>query len=392
MLRQLFLCLLLISFVSGQTAQPAPAAPPAQPGAPAAAKAPDSSAPEPPKIGPDDTVLTIKGYCPNTTLEGDACKTTITKAQFEKLADALQPNMSPPMRRQLASAYARMLAMSSAAEKRDLEKSAHFEEAMRFARMQILSQELSKTLQSESNNVSDPDIQDYYNKNLANYEQATLIRLFIPHTKRVETPVPPAKKPAAAASKAAPTDKDKDADDKSEKTKSASKSAKTLSPEEQEKAGEEAMKKEAARLRTRLIAGDDPDKLEKAAFTAGGLPGTPPTPKMEKVRRTSLPPAHQSVMDLKPGDVSEVISDPSGNYVYKMISKDTLPLDQVKTEIKSQLSAQRYRDSMKIYQNNADLNDAFFGPTRGPGMPGMPPQRGPAKPGAKDKDKDEDRD
>ena len=44
-------------------------------------------------------------------------------------------------------------------------------------------------------------------------------------------------------------------------------------------------------------------------------------------------------MDLKPGEVSEVISDPSGNYIYKMISKETLPLDSVKTEIRNQLSS-----------------------------------------------------
>jgi hypothetical protein len=37
---------------------------------------------------------------------------------------------------------------------------------------------------------------------------------------------------------------------------------------------------------------------------------------------------HQSVMDLKPGEVSEVISDPnSGHYIYKLVSKETLTLD-----------------------------------------------------------------
>ena len=133
------------------------------------------------------------------------------------------------------------------------------------------------------------------------------------------------------------------------------------------------MKKEAAKLRTRLMAGEDPDKLEKAAFTAGGLPGSPPPPKMDKVRRTSLPPAHQAVMELKVDEVSEVISDPSGNYIYKMVSKEVMPLDAAKTEIRNTISAQRYRDAMQKFQNNADLNDAYFAPMRGPGMP-MPPR------------------
>jgi len=408
MLRQLFACLLLVTLVSGQTAQPAPPAPTAPAGAQTApAPGAPEKAPEPPKVGPDDPVLTIKGFCTDTSLQGDACKTVLTRAQFEKLADALQPNMSPAMRRQLATAYARMLTMSTAAEKRDLEKTPHFDEAMHFARMQILSQELSKALQADSNNVSDQDIQDYYQKNTANFDQATFARIFVPHTKRIETlKATPAKKKgsgsgagrsSAAGSKSAPLKPQKISFQEDEHAKPAAPAkkaattskagAKKLTPEEQQKAGEEAMKKEAELIRARLVKGEDPEKLQKESFAAGGLPGTPPPTKMEKVRRTSLPSNHQSVMDLKPGEVSQVISDPSGNYIYKMISKDTLPLDTVKTEIKNQLSSQRYREAMQHYQNNADLNDAYFGPARGPGMP-MPPRgpRPPVKPDAEDRD------
>lgn len=382
--RQFLVCLLLVAFVSGQTSPPAPPAPAAPSGAqtppPNPAKAPGSQAPEV-KVGPDDPVLTIKGLCADATLEGDACKTVVTRAQFEKLADTLQPGMAPAMRSRLATAYARMLAMSSAAEKRGLEKTPHFEESMRFARMQILSQELSKALQSEANNVSDQDIQDYYQKNPANFEQATFVRIFVPHSKRVETP--------AAATPKKTASKTGSSSDSSKTAATAPKAAaKTPSPEEQQKAGEEAMKKEAALLRARLVKGEDPEKLQKEAFAAGGLPGIPPSAKMEKVRRTTLPAGHQAVMDLKPGEVSEVISDPSGNYIYKLISKETLPLDdKTKTEIKNQLSAQRYREAMQRFQNNADLNDAYFGPSRPPGVP-MPPHG--AKPPAPPRDNDPD--
>jgi hypothetical protein len=145
---QCLVCLLLAGLVFGQTAPPAP--PPA-----AGAKAEQSvtaaadKAPEV-KVGPDDTVITLKGFCADATQQGDACKTAITRAQFEKLAEALQPNMPPAIRRQLATAYSRMLRMSTAAEKRGLEKGASFEEKMNFARMQILSQELSRALKSKS--------------------------------------------------------------------------------------------------------------------------------------------------------------------------------------------------------------------------------------------------
>jgi hypothetical protein len=376
MFRQLLVCLLLVAFVSAQTAPPATPAPAGQPAAPAA-NAPDAQPPAP-IVGPDDVIITIKNFCTDSSLTGDVCKTSITKAQFEKLADALQPNMSPAMRRQLATAYARMLTMSTEAEKRGLDKTPHFDEATHFARMQILSQDLGKALQSDSGNVSDQDIQDYYQKNTANFEMATFIRIFVPHTKRVETPAATTAKKTGTAAKS-------DSDNTAKTTPKPP--VKKLSPEEQQKAGEEAMKAEAARLRTRLNAGEDPEKLEKAAFTAGGLPGTPPPTKMEKVRRTSLPPSHQAVMELKEGEVSEVISDPSGNYIYKMVSKETMTIDSAKTEIKNTISAQRYRESMQKFQNNADLNDAYFGPARGPGMP-MPPRGGPKPPTKADPDHD----
>jgi hypothetical protein len=316
-------------------------------------------------------VITIKGFCPDSTLQGDACKTVITKTQFEKLADSIQPGMAAPMRRQFATRYSQVLTMSSEGEKRGLDKTPHFEESLRLARMQILAQELTKALQTDANNVSDQDVEDYYQKNVANYEQATFVKLFVPHTKRVIPPATPAKAAAKEGSSTAAASKP---------------AAKQLSPEEQEKAGVEAMKKEASLLRERLVKGEDPDKLEKAAFVAAGLPGNPPPTKMEKVRRTSLPASQQSAMELKVDEVSEVISDASGNYIYKLVSKETLPVDSVKNEIHNQLSAQRYRESMQRFQSGAELNDAYFGPARGPGMP-MPPRGNPGAP-AKDNDRD----
>jgi TusA-related sulfurtransferase len=103
---------------------------------------------------------------------------------------------------------------------------------------------------------------------------------------------------------------------------------------------------------------------------------------MEKVRRSTLPANHKAIMDLKPGEVSEVISDPnSAYYIYKMVSKETLTLESVKTEIHNLLASQRYRDSMQGFQGNAELNDAYFGPTRNPMMPPLPKgSRPPAQP------------
>ncbi len=190
---QLLVCLALVAMVCAQTPQPPSPSTPAgaTPSPSMQANVPAAPAPEPPKVNPDDPVITIKGFCTDSTLQGDACKTVISKTQFEKLADSIQPGMAAPMRRQFATRYSQVLTMSSEGEKRGLDKTPHFEDSLRLARMQILAQELTKALQADANNVSDQDVQDYYQKNVANYEQATFVKIFVPHTKRVIPPLRP---------------------------------------------------------------------------------------------------------------------------------------------------------------------------------------------------------
>lgn len=345
---QYLVCLLLAGLAYGQAAPSA--TPPAATPSASTDKAPEI------KVGPDDAVITLKGFCADATQQGDACKTVISRAQFEKLAESLQPGMSPAIRRQLATAYSRILRMSAVAEKRGLDKQPKFEEKMNFARMQVLSGELSSALQEDAGKVTDGDIDDYYKKNEASYEQATLARIFVPRAKQIVNPVVRPKAGTTVGTKA-----------------SATASTNRPPTEAQKKASEEAMTKLAAGLRARAAKGEDPDTLQKEAYVAAGLPGNAPSTKMEKVRRTTLPANHQAVMDLKPGEVSEVISDPnSGHYIYKLVSKETLSVDTVKPEIRSTISSQRYRDSMQNFQGNVDLNDAYFGPTRNPAMPPLP--------------------
>ena len=170
--------------------------------------------------------------------------------------------MSPAIRRQLATAYTRMLRMSTAAEKRGLDKQPKFDEMMHFARMQILSQELSRALQEDSGKVTDADIEDYYKKNEASYEQATFARIFVPRRKAN-------RRPQRRKAEARPA-----ADARAAKT-----SAPQPPTEAQKKAAEEAMTKLAASLQARAAKGEDPDKLQKEAYVAAGLPGNAPEHK-----------------------------------------------------------------------------------------------------------------
>jgi hypothetical protein len=373
-------CLLLAGLAYGQAAQPAtpPAAgAQAEQGAPATPdKAP--AAPEV-KVAPDDVVITLKGFCADSSLQGDACKTVITRAQFEKLAEALQPGMAQPMRRQLATRYSWIVKMSAAAEKRGLDKDPSFDEKMRYARMQILAQALGGALQEDSQKVSDADVADYYKKNEATYEQATFVRIFVPRTKQqVINPPPPQPKVGTGTgigAKAAPP-------------KTTAPPAPPKPPTDaQKKAAEDAMTKLAASIRERLVQGEDPDKLQKEAFAAAGLPGNATNTKVEKVRRNTLPAPHQSVMDLQVGDVSQVITDAnSGHYIYKLVSKETVSLETATPEIRKNISSQRYRDSMQGYQGDIDLSDAYFGavrvPANGPRPGGLmkPPDQPAQKP------------
>ncbi len=70
------------------------------------------------------------------------------------------------------------------------------------------------------------------------------------------------------------------------------------------------------------------------------------------------------MFDLKPGEVSQVISDAGGHYIYKLNSKDHLTLEQATNEIHSKLQNDRTREMMEKVNNSfkVQTNDAYFGP------------------------------
>src|SRR5215471_10896564 len=400
---QWFLPIVLVCLAFGQAAappaqsaqpaaSPAPATQPAQPGQPGQAANPGTApaaAPKPPEVAPTDPVLTLKGVCQDPAKDAASCQTVVTRAQFEKLANALQPNMSPQVKRQLAAAYARYLIVSTAAEKKGLDKDPQFDEIAHFNRMQILYQLLTRNLQEEAQKVSDEDIQKFYDDNKKNFEEADFLRIYVPKTRQITPPAPakpagakPGVKPtpkAGAKPSIKPTSLSIGAQEEEDEEKSAppAQAKKQPSPEEQQKAGEAAMKKVAQGLQKRAAAGEDFEKLQKEAYTAAGIKGNAPPVKMDKTRRNALPSTQSAVFDLKEGAVSDLLTEPSGYYIYKMVAKRTLPLDAVKGEIKNTISSQRFRDSMQAVQQQStpELNDNYFGATRPPGMP-LPPRGG----------------
>jgi PPIC-type PPIASE domain len=352
--------LLLASLAMGQTA-PNPAQPPLPRHANGPANA--SEAVSESKVAPDAAVITIPGMCDATQHAKTAaaakvdCKTVITRAQFEALANALQPNMNAQTKRRLAEVYPRLLVMGQAAHKRGLENDPKFKELVQFSRLQILSQELGRTLKEEADKVPEAEIAKYYKDNPEAFEQATLLRLFVPKEKQHE----PVKADASA----------KEDDDENAPKESAT-----------QKADEEAMKKTAEDIQKRAASGEDFEKLQKEAYAAAGLGGAPAPTNIGKLTRSQLPVNQRTVLDLKAGEVSSLFNETNGYYVYKLEAKETKPLEQAREEIRTTLSQQRLQDSMSKFQQEtkATLNDTYFGNPGPQGPPRMPP--GAAMPGA----------
>jgi hypothetical protein len=364
------LCVLLGALAWGQEApenEPAQATP--APGQSAATKAP-----APVEVAESAVVLTIKGVCSpavkaaaktgaktaGTAAKKPAeCKTEITRAQFEKIASALSPTMTPQLKRQLENVLPRFMAMSDAAKAKGLDKTPHFDEMMKIVRMQVLTQELQRSVQEQSEKISAEDIEKYYKEHPEAYQQYSLDRLFIPRFKQAEP------------------EKMEDTKDMTEDQKKAKEAADKAKQEQ----GEQEMNKLADSLRAEAASGADFAKLQKEAFEAAGQKVDNPTVNLPKVRRSGLPPAHAAVFDLKVNEVSQVISDNGGHYVYKVVSEQVLPLDQVKEEIHNKMKADRMKEMMDKYTNSFESipNVAYFGPPAGPpgmmrgGPPHMPP-------------------
>jgi hypothetical protein len=376
------LCVLAGTLTWGQAA---PSAPPQQsapaPGNHAEQEGPGAEKDTSASVPASAAVITIEGVCDTpakttasakgtatkaattTKAAGAGCKTVITKAQFDQLASNLAPNITPQMKKQLAAVLPRLMAMSSEAKKQGLENTPQYKERVKFNRMQILAQELQQKMQEEAAKVPEADIEKYYKEHPEAFEQYNVERVFVPRTKQVE------------AEGKEDAEKDAKPNEQEQKDKETAEKAK-------QEEGERAMTKLADDLRARAAAGEEFVKLQKEAFDAAGMKIESPTVTLPNIRRTGLPPAHAAAFDLKPGEVSQVLSDSGGHYIYKMTSKSQMPLDQAKNEIRGKLQNDRMREEMEKLTNSfkVETNEAYFGPggANTPprpvrSRPGMPP-------------------
>src|SRR3984957_13908518 len=261
------LCVLLGTMAWGQVPSGEAPAPPPGPGQGPGANAPAA----PPEVRESAVVLTIHGVCPAAPAPAASktgaskvatspakkpadCTTKITRAEFEKIAGGLSPTVTPQLKRQLATVLPKFMAMSEAAKAKGLDKSSQYQETLKFVKMQILTQQLQRSVQEEADKVPPQEIEEYYKKNPEAYEQFSLERLFIPRNKQ-ET--------AEKNNEEKLTDEQEKAKEAADKTK--------------QEEGERGLTKLADSLRARAAAGEDFTKLQKEAFEAAGMKMDSPT-------------------------------------------------------------------------------------------------------------------
>lgn len=280
------------------------------------AKSPDAL-PSTATLPLDYTVLTIDGLCPAQakTQAGKDCKTVVTRREFEKLVNALNPAMTKFERRQLAGNYAQALTLANEAVRRGLDKRPEVQERLRYARLRTLASETASEIYKDSTRSSDSQIAAYYNQNKLTFEKFTLERLFVPREKQGEA----------------------------------------SSPQEAE------MKSLAERMQARAAAGENFAALQKEANTISGIKGEVDV-EMSDVSRRVLPENHQQVFDLSAGQVSSLISDDTGYYVYKIVSRDVPSLSAARRQVELELQNHNQTSAFSRIRDAArtTINESYF--------------------------------
>lgn len=276
---------------------------------------PGAMTPSATPIAEDAEIITIKGLCDPATKKTDPshCKTVITRAQFETLIQYVQPNLAAGDRGLFAANYAQTLIRAQQAREMGLDSGPRFEALMKMRQDAALQVLLVQALKDKAEHVPEKDIEQFYKDNRETYEEIELEGLYIPVSQQI---------PAGL--------------DAAEVQKRRQDSMVT-------------MKKTAEELRTRAMAGEDFSRLQAEAYKAAGYGSNEASSKveMQKRRRRDLPSAAEvSVMDLKPGEISQVFDESNGHYIYKAGAKGIVPLEQVRAEISKKLAAER----LKKYQ------------------------------------------
>ena len=293
-------------------------------------------------VGMDQPVITLKDGCqPIGSLQPAAnCVSSITRAEFEKLTTVIQPDMPEEAKRSFAMNYGRLLLFADVARALHLESDPNTQLLLQLMTQRVLADSVTRHYADEYAHPSEQQIQAYYSQNSGKYREVVLQRLIIPRNPGInDKPKPYETEESAAAEK----------------------------------------------LRQRWAAGEDPIKLQQAAYEAIGVTGTgTPEVTLGARRPGSLPVNQESVFQLKAGEVSQLYSDQAAFYVYKVASVREIPLSEVQEQISKTLAQQQLQNKLEEIGKSATpvLNDEYFGPAPAAGAPSMQQRPAPGVPPA----------
>ena len=344
MIRHLqFVCVLAVAPLLAQSqAQPQQVPPSAQSSQPPAAvtNRPQPITPPTP-VAPDTPVLTVHGVCPAGQTappdKPDACTVVLTRAQFEALVSSLNvnnTNFPPPALRGFATDYGNIMALADAGEKAGVDKDPRFADLMKITRARVLAESYRRSLHEKYANPSEDEIAAYYKQNADKFGQTRIDRIHVP--------------------KVDPT-----------------------RPQDRRPEFEKKAKQLASDIRERAARGEDVTSLQVEVYNTLGLKTQPPQTELSTSPKPTFPAnVEQDIDALKAGEVTKVEIETSGFNIYKVRSRNTMPIEQARARIVREISQKNIDDALKAATGSVhtDLNEQYFGSRNA-----HPPQRIPPR-------------
>jgi len=190
-------------------------------------------------LAPSEPVITIHEICDDQSAPKESaantCTITVTREAFEKLVASMNVmgrSLTPETRRNLAETYAQYLSLERPATKAGLDSTPRFEEIMRWWRLRTLVDLYLGRLQEQFKHPSSDEVHAYYLEHLSAYQRIKASRILIPRT---------------------PGDTD-----------------------EAQRLDKKALAM-ADHARERVAQGEDPEIVQKDAYSALGIVSPPPT-------------------------------------------------------------------------------------------------------------------
>jgi parvulin-like peptidyl-prolyl isomerase len=268
---------------------------------------------------PTDSVITIEGLCADAASAARTCRTLVSRRDFESFLKALSATargVEPSVYRKIAQNYFSLLLYAESGQKTGVDKDPRFELVLESTRLRALADMYRVQKMEQALHIPDQEIEEYYKKNISDYEQVDLDRFQVPKNNMANL---------------------SDAEFRAK--------AKQLAED----------------MQARAVKGEDVTKLENEALKALGVKETP---RIKLGLRPGLfkEEEEKAIFALKQGEVTPLF-DAAGLWTFfKRTSRETLPFEEEKSEIKTLL----YRDKTEGLEKalhdavHVDYNEAYF--------------------------------